>query len=1267
MAAPTSIEVAFNDLYGASSQDKNGTPNIYTPADIAVDLARGHFVHGSLSGINTILTMKAANPDLFAGVYVIGHAQDPATGPSLYGMQLIRTSAMWTALQTHPEAFLYTSTTRTSGNRVSWTMSDGNVLYKLDPGALYTKQLIRNHWIHVYNTYNYVDFTFQDNIGEKKNIGGSCYPGASTVTWAGKGGSDIPYTDAGWIENEHALLSYVKSGVEAAIGREHVQWGNMLWHPTETDYQAFAGSLAGFMCEAVAGYTNSGNFNSPSLVTAYIEAIKAWIATAGKAALLLHQVPTNATLAQELYGFGAMMQALPLSAQRSVVQAGKTINKISMQNTTATAYARWRMRAFAPAYNPYGLITATSTKDVNNVWTIETSNYRIKTNPNNSTSDGVAARTTVITEITPPPPPPPPPPDPPPVAGAPQIVASAAGTVGDGTGITSWTVPGTAVAGQRALVFVYYRNLPSAATLISEDDAFTVIQDLTATLAQIDQSGNGGMRVYDRVLSQDDIGATFRWNSQVLGDIRSGGVVLSGADPTSTYTDITIDTNTSLSSIGLPAATSGAQTNILILRSWMLSTGYDQPDQVPASPTLPVLDMPGTPTVAINAAVYQQTREAAGTVDALTVTITPAMTGTAPRYFGMTIVVTPVLPPAWNGPFVVSATQGTPGDATGLTAWTVPADTSLPGDEAIVFIDYRNTPATANPINTQALFQPLYKPDGTVAMLDQSGNGGIRTYRFTLRAVDIGATFNWDMQALVDCRSLGIVVRKVDPITPAIDVTTDTALTTASINLPAANSGVRTDTLTLRTWSLSTGNDQPNQAPPAGLEPLLDIPGTSTLAINAAAYYRQQATAGAIAADTITISPAMGSSARFFALSVVLQVPQPVIPPPPSPVIVVRAPGLASVYIRHKSSAGTVKNIITGTGRNDPESDANNGYLWLAWTLKRNDVHVCEFALPYDPALIASFADKDQIEIVREYKGIGLPEYTVLNAIFRDDAIEADDYGQLRYIARAYGPMHLLSWRHIAYPAEVAGKTVITDAGENVVKSIVNYNAGPLASTANGRDRTPNPIQLSIETALGRGPSYTLVAGQRENLLDVVQRIAGAAIGGDVDVVQVGAAYEFRYYPGQRGSDKRSTIKFSMDRANMRNPRLRRDRSAERTVALAAGQGRQDERLIIPGGVTGPNYSATHDIEFLVNANNVSTVGGLQARALAELDARKYRNVLTYDIIQTDEYAIDRDYVLGDIVEASFAGVTVAQIIDQVQFVYGSGEGERITIRVQDV
>src|SRR5215216_5323405 len=117
--------------------------------------------------------------------------------------------------------------------------------------------------------------------------------------------------------------------------------------------------------------------------------------------------------------------------------------------------------------------------------------------------------------------------------------------------------------------------------------------------------------------------------------------------------------------------------------------------------------------------------------------------------------------------------------------------------------------------------------------------------------------------------------------------------------------------------------------------------------------------------------------------------------------------------LRIKDSTGAKKAILTADG----------GYLWLAWKKRRNRVGVCDFALPEGSPAIQYLTDKAQIEIWRWYPEIGLVPYKSFDGILRDDEITTNADGQTTYTHHAFDWKHLLTWRHVLYPAGVANRT----------------------------------------------------------------------------------------------------------------------------------------------------------------------------------------------------------------------------------------------------
>ena len=370
-------------------------------------------------------------------------------------------------------------------------------------------------------------------------------------------------------------------------------------------------------------------------------------------------------------------------------------------------------------------------------------------------------------------------------------------------------------------------------------------------------------------------------------------------------------------------------------------------------------------------------------------------------------------------------------------------------------------------------------------------------------------------------------------------------------------------------------------------------------------------------------------------------------------------------YIRIKNTAGVVKAVLGPTGRDG----GDNGFLYLAWKQRVNDIYFAEFALNTENPDLEYVQDKYQLEVIRSYPEIGLSEYTALNAIIRDDIPFIDDQGRSRVLVRAYGGNSLPARRRIAYPPNVAGLTEFTGVkGETVLKTIVKYNCDPAFTSSGGvnRDRVANTINLALETDGLRGATINWVCGGRTNVLEEIRKVALIA-GGDFNTVQTGATtYEFRFYPGQLGTD-RSTgadkIVFAIDRGNMKAPRFPRIRSAEKTVAIVGGKGEGTDRVIRIR--TGPNYSATNDIETFIDGRNTATTTSLDSLGDQGLQELKFRNVLEYTVLQSPLYALDKDYFLGDLVIARHLGVDIVQQVYETTIAY-KGPKENIDIVMKD-
>ena len=139
------------------------------------------------------------------------------------------------------------------------------------------------------------------------------------------------------------------------------------------------------------------------------------------------------------------------------------------------------------------------------------------------------------------------------------------------------------------------------------------------------------------------------------------------------------------------------------------------------------------------------------------------------------------------------------------------------------------------------------------------------------------------------------------------------------------------------------------------------------------------------------------------------------------------------------------------------------------------------------------FVDKAPIQITRRNPSLGIAEYTDFDGMFRDPEYETTQIHTFR--PAGFDWKILLQWRSIGYYAGTVNRTQFTATPiETIMKSIVSYNAGPNATTANGRIRTPNSLGLTVETDLGRGSALDWSCAW-ENVLTTLQKLAARASG----------------------------------------------------------------------------------------------------------------------------------------------------------------------------
>ena len=260
--------------------------------------------------------------------------------------------------------------------------------------------------------------------------------------------------------------------------------------------------------------------------------------------------------------------------------------------------------------------------------------------------------------------------------------------------------------------------------------------------------------------------------------------------------------------------------------------------------------------------------------------------------------------------------------------------------------------------------------------------------------------------------------------------------------------------------------------------------------------------------------------------------------------------------------------------------------------------------------------------------------------------------------SRGVGYADLLNRRITAGYAGSA-ETDKTGPAETVIKAFVDEQAGPGAGAR-------ALAGLSVE-ADGAGGNTIALARSYRKLLMVCQEIAAIG-GGDFAVVGTGAAtFEFRWYEGQLGTDRRNEVLFSLPLGNMVEPDYTMNRSEEANALLVAGQGEGDDRVRFwhEDGAA-QLISPWNRREEFIDARDLETLAGLKDRAEARLAEKKVQENLTFKVLQAPGTVYARDYFLGDIVRGEFAGHVIDQKITGLVFTVNK-DGEQLEVELTDV
>ncbi len=279
--------------------------------------------------------------------------------------------------------------------------------------------------------------------------------------------------------------------------------------------------------------------------------------------------------------------------------------------------------------------------------------------------------------------------------------------------------------------------------------------------------------------------------------------------------------------------------------------------------------------------------------------------------------------------------------------------------------------------------------------------------------------------------------------------------------------------------------------------------------------------------------------------------------------------------------------------------------------------------------------------------------------------------GQLDYTAYIPGALKILSWARVAWPAATSNRTQFTGVpAETITKTLVTYNATTAATTAAGRDlnwQCPFTVTVAADGAAGTTLDW---ACARQELLTTLQALAAGG-GGDFDLIRDSSnplAFEFRWYAGQRGTDRTATAIFSVARGTLDQVTFAQRHSHMPTAVIVAGRGEESNRDFVVR-VTAGDGGITH-YEQLLNATDVpqGATQTLNDRGDTYLATHQTQEEMSFVAVQSDGLRYGVDYFAGDL-------VTIVRPHDQVALTHkitgalvgmAADSTETISLRTQE-
>ena len=324
-----------------------------------------------------------------------------------------------------------------------------------------------------------------------------------------------------------------------------------------------------------------------------------------------------------------------------------------------------------------------------------------------------------------------------------------------------------------------------------------------------------------------------------------------------------------------------------------------------------------------------------------------------------------------------------------------------------------------------------------------------------------------------------------------------------------------------------------------------------------------------------------------------------------------------------------------------------------------NGVDMCRITVSGTSASVPYLEYGAILEVYREDRDAGIAYYREFAGLMR--LIDTAITDVTTITVQAVGFNALLADRIVAWKSGVSNRSQFSAvAAETVLKTLFDYNLGSSATTANGR-LLGGVLTGATTAATGSNGNTISLSVSGQNLLTAMQRVQEVA-GGDFDLVFTApATYTYTWYTGQRGTDRTTSVIFSVANGTIGSLRIVTDRIADYTAAVVAGQGEGATRSFVtrPASLpTGLNLR-----EAWVDARNQSTTAEYTESGdivLAEVERQRSR--VEARILQSEALRYGREYFLGDLVSVYTGSTTLTRKVQSIGIRFASDGSESIDV-----